>query len=87
MGDDHLHDAVLHGDLDAEAAELAARLHLHVAVVLRAEVGGVRVERREHAVDGRLDQHRVVGLLDVVGADPFQHVAEQVELPVELRIL
>ena len=32
---DDLDDAVLHRDLDAEAAELAARLHLHVAVVLR----------------------------------------------------
>src|ERR1019366_718059 len=28
---DHLHQAVLHGDLDAEAAELAAGLHLYVA--------------------------------------------------------
>ena len=86
-GGDDLDDAVLHRDLDAEAAELAARLHLHVAVVLGAQVGGVRVERRQHAVDGRLDQHRVVGLLDVVGPHPLQHVAEQVELAVELRVL
>ncbi len=35
---DRRHDldqAVLHGDLDAEAAELAAGLHLHVAEALR----------------------------------------------------
>ena len=29
-----------------EAAELAARLHLHVAVVALVQVGGVRVEAR-----------------------------------------
>ena len=45
-GRHHLDDAVLHGDLDAEAAELAAGLHLHVVIVLGAQVGGVRVERR-----------------------------------------
>ena len=83
---DDLDDAVLHGDLDAEAAELAAGLHLHVAVVLGAEVGGVRIERGQHAVDRRFDQHRVVGLLDVVGAHPLQHVAEEVELTVELGV-
>ena len=82
----HLDDAVLHRHLDAEPAELALGLHLHVAEVLRVEVGGVRIERRQHAVDGRVDQHAVVGLLDVVGAHALQHVAEQVELLVDLGV-
>ena len=85
-GRNDLDDAVLHGDFDAEAAELAARLHLHVAEILRTEVGGVRIERRQHAVDRRFDQHGVVGLFDVVGANALEHVAEQIELLVDLGI-
>ena len=78
----HLDQAVFHGDLDAEAAELAARLHLHVAEALGVHVARMRVEARQHAVDRGLDQLGVVRLLHVVGADPLEHVAEQRELPV-----
>src|SRR5690606_27622073 len=85
-GCDHLDHAVLHRDLDAEAAELTPRLHLHVAEMLRAEISRMRVERRQHAVDRRLDELGVVRLLDIVGTNALQHVAEQVELPVNLRI-
>ena len=79
---DDLDQAVFHGDLDAEAAELAARLHLHVAEALGVHVARMRVEAGQHAVDRRFDQLGVVRLLDVVGADPLEHVAEQAELPV-----
>ena len=87
-GGDDLHHAraLLHCHLDAEAAELAARLHLHVAVVLRVQVGRVRVEGGEHAVDRRIDQHRVVRLVDIVAADALEHVAEQVQLLVDFRV-
>ena len=74
-------------DLDAEAAELAAGLHLHVAVVFGRHVGGVRVERGEHAVDGTLDHRAFVGLLDVVLADTFEDFAEQIDLAVDVRVL
>ena len=86
---DRLHDlddAVLHRDFDAETAEFAAGLHLHVAEMLGIEIGRVGIERGQHAVDRRLDQLGILGLLDIVGADPLQHLAEQVELPVDLRI-
>ena len=79
---DHLDQAVLHGDLDAEAAELAAGLHLHVAEALGVHVARMRIEPGQHAVDRRFDQLGVVGLLDIVGADALEHVAEQAELPV-----
>jgi hypothetical protein len=78
-GDD-LHEAVLHRDLDPEPAELAPRLHLHVAVAVGVEVARVRVERAQHPVDGRLDQLLVRGLLDVLGADALEHVAEQLQV-------
>ena len=83
-GDD-LDEAVLHRDLDAEAAEFAARLHLHVAEALRVHVARMRIEPVEHAVDRLLDQLAVVRLLDVVGAHALEHVAEQIELPVGVR--
>src|SRR3546814_5443991 len=53
---DHLHEAVLHGDFDAEAAELALGLDAHVPEGVGVEIAGVRVERRQHALDGELDQ-------------------------------
>ena len=82
-GDD-LDEAVLHGDLDAEAAELAAGLHLHVAEALRVHVARMRIERGQHAVDRRFDQLGLVRLLDVVRADLLEHVAEQAELAIGL---
>ena len=42
------------------------------------------VERREHAVDGRLDQLRLFGFLDVIRPDLLEDVAEQRELPIGL---
>ncbi len=79
---DHLDELVLHGDLDAEPEELAAGLHLHVLIVFGVQVARMRIERGQHAVDRRLDQICVIGLLDIVGADALEHVAEQIELPV-----
>ena len=79
---DDLDQAVFHRDLDAEPAELAAGLHLHVAEALGVHVARMRVEPGQHAVDGRFDQLGVVRLLDVVGAHALEHVAEQIELPV-----
>ena len=81
----HLDQAVFHGDFDAEAAELAAGLHLHVAEGLRLHVARMRIEPGQHAVDRGFDQLGIVRLLDVVGADPLEHVTEQVELPVGVR--
>ncbi len=82
----HLDDAVLHRDLDAEAAELAAHLDLHVAEILGVHVARMRVERAQHAVDRGLDELLVRHVLDIVGADPLEHLAEQVELAISVRI-
>ena len=80
---DDLDEAFFLRDLDAEAAELAAGLHLHVVEVVGGQVAGMRVERGEHAVDRGLDQLLGLDLLDILGADAFEDVAEQVELFVD----
>src|SRR5690606_5302097 len=74
-----LHISLLHRHLDAEAAELAPRLHLHVAEALLVQIAGVGIERGEHAVDGRLDELFVRDLFDVIGADSLEDVAEKVQ--------
>ena len=73
---------LFHGDLDAEAAELAAGLHLHVAEALGIHVARMRIERGEHAVDRGLDELGLVRALDVVRADLLEHVAEEAELTI-----
>ena len=82
-GDD-LDEAVFHRDLDAEAAELAAGLHLHVAEALGIHVARMRIEGGQHAVDGRFDQLGLFGLLDVIRSDLLEDVAEKAELPVRI---
>ena len=42
----------------------------------------MRVERGEHAVDGRLYQLGFIRLLDIIIADLVEYVAEQIELAV-----
>ena len=84
-GRDHLDEAVIHDDLDAETAELALGLLLHVLEVLGRHVARMRIEAGEHAVDGVLQELLVGNVLDVVFAHAFEHVAEQLELPKCIR--
>src|SRR6516225_7375681 len=77
-----LNQPVLHGDLDAEAAELAPGLHLHVAEAFGIHVARMRIEPGQHAVDRRFDQLAVVGFFHVVGPHALEHVAEQAELAI-----
>ena len=81
-GRDHLDEFVLHGDLDAETAKLAAGLRPHVRRFLGVHVTRMRVEGGQHAVDGRLDQLLIVGLVDILGAHPLEHVAEDRQLTI-----
>ncbi len=85
IGETTLIEAVFHRDLDAEAAELAAGLHLHVAEALGIHVARMRIEAGQHAGDRGLDQLAVVGLLDIVAAHALEHVAEQIELAIGVR--
>ena len=69
-------------DLQADAAVLAVGLLLQRGVRLRLHEGGVGIERPDHALDGAVEELRVVDVLDVVVLDEAQHVAEHVELAV-----
>ena len=82
---DDLDEAVFHGDLDAEPAEFAAGLHLHVLVGFGIHVARMRIERGQHAVDRRIDQLGVVDRLDIIGAHALENVAEQIELAIGVR--
>src|SRR5262245_29397211 len=42
----------------------------------------MRIEPGQHAVDRRLDELAVIGLLHIVRPNPFEHIAEQAQLPV-----
>jgi len=75
----------IHGDLDAETAELTAGLHLHVAEAVRIHVTRMRIEAGQHAIDRRFDELAVVRFFDVIGAHALEHVAEQIKRPVSVR--
>ena len=79
-GRDHLDEAVLHADLDAQAAEFAAGAFLQLSECLGLEVGRVRVEVAEHALDGVLQQRLVADRLDVGGLDAVHHLGEGAQL-------
>ncbi|MCY1354601.1 hypothetical protein D9M69_409860 [compost metagenome] len=79
-GRDHLDEAVLGADLDAQAAELAAGALLQLLEVFRFQVGRVRVEVAEHALDGVFQQGLVIHGFDVGGLDAVQHLGEGPQL-------
>src|SRR5208282_3797819 len=72
--------AVLDGYFDSESAEAAARLDFEVAVQVGRQVGAMRVERRQHAADGAVDQLFGRYRFDVVFLHDCQHARERVEL-------
>jgi hypothetical protein len=84
---DHLDEAALHGDLDAEAAELALGLDPHVAVALLVQEARMRIERAQHALNRRFDEFLVGLFLYVVRSHAFEDAAEQLQLPIGLGAL
>ena len=80
-GDD-LHEAVFLRHFEAEAAEFAAGLHLHVGEFLGVHVARVRVERADHAVDGRIDQFGVIDFAHIIGTHAFKGVTKEIEFAI-----
>ena len=75
-GADHLDEAVFHADFDAEPAELALGADLQLLERFGVEVGRVRIQAGQHAVDGFGDQLLVVDRLDVVALDAAEDLGE-----------
>ena len=80
---DRCHDidgAVVLRHFQAEAAELTAEVGLECLELLLRIVGGMRVQGLDHALDRGLDQFRVGLLVDIVGEDALENIAEEIEL-------
>src|SRR6478752_132153 len=45
----------------------------------------MRIEAGQHPADGGFHELAVVGFLDVIAADPFEHIAEQIKLAIGVR--
>ena len=73
--------------LDAKSAEFSARLVAHLQRVFRRQVAGVWIKRGKHAVDRGLYQLFGVDLFDVLRADAFKDVAEQIKLFINVAVL
>ena len=72
-------------DLDADALKPSFRVVLKLLIFLAVEVFTVRIEAVEHAVDGTVQQHLGIDLLDVVLANLVLHIEQRSEL-IEQRI-
>ena len=85
-GGDNLENAVLHGNVDAEAAEFAMRLDLFLLEFLRAHIARMRVELGEHPVDGGGDKLFVVGFIDIFFTHARQYFPEKLQVLINLRV-
>ena len=74
----HLDAALLHRDLEAEPAVLATVVVVQLAKGLGIEIGRMRIEAAQHAIDRTGDELGVVDGLDVVGLDLLEYVGDAV---------
>ena len=81
----HHHVVAARGELQADAAVFALGLLLEGGVRARVHEARVRIQGVDHAVDGSVDQLRLVHRFDVVILDQREHVTEYIELPVGAR--
>ena len=86
-GRDDLDQAVFHGHLDAQAAELPRGLLAHIAKGVGVHVVGVRVELREHPGQRGLNQLRVRDVVHVLRARALKDLPEQVEIAIRLVVV
>ena len=86
-GRHHGQQVVLQRDLDAETAERARRLDLHLLVGVGIEEGAVRVEAAEGALDRAVDELLGRHFVDVLVLHDRQHLGEQPKLLVRRAVV
>ena len=79
-GRHNLHEAVFHADLDPEPPEFALGADLEVLETLGVEVGRMRIQPRQHAIDRFGNEFLVVYRLDVIALDAGEHIGERTQL-------
>ena len=77
-GRNHLDPAVFHGHFNAQAAEFALGIDVHVLGVLGVQIAGMGIQRTKHAVQGRFHQLFIIDRLDIFGADLLKDVGKQI---------
>jgi hypothetical protein len=77
---DHLDEAFFHADFDAQPAKLALRADLQLPERFLIEVGRMRIETGQHAVDRLGDEPLVVDRFDVVAFHASEHLGERAQL-------
>ncbi len=70
----------LHADLNAHAAEFAFRLDLHLFVHFRRHIGGMGIQRRQHAANRPLHEVFDFGVVDIMFLHLRQHLGKGAQL-------
>src|SRR5690606_31647481 len=79
-GADHLDKTALHADLDTETTKFAAGAFLEIFKGIFAEISGMGVETRQHALDGVLEKYLIVHFLHIGAANLIKNLDEKLEL-------
>ena len=72
-------DFAVERDFDADAAELPVEALSAFRRLGRPQIGRVRIELRDHALQGPFEKLAIVDSLDIMVVDFFQHFDEGVE--------
>ncbi len=83
---DDLHEIVVHRHFDAKTAKLTLGLHAHVLRGFRVEIGGMGIERGQHAVDRAFGQLLVVRRRHILRAHPFENITKKGQFLVDIAI-
>ena len=76
---DYLDQAVFHADFNAQAAKFALGTLAQFLEGGRIEIGGMRIESAQHAVDGRGDQLLVGDWFYIVALDAPEHIGKSTQ--------
>src|SRR5699024_11036967 len=79
-GCDHAHKAMLHGDFNAQAAELTTGRDRQLAELLWCQVGRMRIESVKHAAYGVRDELLVGDFFDVTLLDPIEDFDKRTQI-------